>query len=270
VIAQRNAFCDRVNGVLAARGLQPIDCELLDQPENFQGKPVPPFPGDLGACGKIWKPEYVAVTGWLNYCPQWKARAVHWHEVVRWNLIHVGACSHSPIVLDLAGDGVNLTSLDNGVRFDLLGNGPVQCSWIQGDDAMLALDRDGNGRIDGARELFGNSTAGKSWSDGFAALAELDWNHDGRIDGKDPAFDELVLWRDTDHDGVSSPDELVTLRAAGIRALFLGPASVPDSRALDAHGNEIPLVSGFERMDGTKGLMVDAYLRFRPLGADRK
>ena len=131
--------------------------------------------------------------------------------------------------------------------------------------AVLALDRNGNGQIDGARELFGNSTNGRSYSDGFAALAELDSNHDGRLDGKDPAFAELVVWRDKNRDGQSSPDELSTLRSVGIRALYLGAASVPDGQALDAHGNEIPLVSGFERMDGTKGVMVDAYLRFRPI-----
>ena len=90
-------------------------------------------------------------------------------------MIHDGVCRSSPIVLDLDGDGVNLSSVDNGVSFDLMADGTkVKASWTDGKDAFLVLDRNSNGSVDGAGEMFGNTTNGRQFADGFAALSELD------------------------------------------------------------------------------------------------
>ncbi|MBA3240975.1 MAG: hypothetical protein H0T60_07080 [Acidobacteria bacterium] len=68
-------------------------------------------------------------------------------------------CQPSPIVIDVLGDGINLTSAADGVMFDITAKGrPKHFSWIRGDDAWLALDRNGNGMIDNGAELFGNYT----------------------------------------------------------------------------------------------------------------
>ena len=65
---------------------------------------------------------------------------------------------------------------------DLLGDGEkVRTAWTKGGDALLAIDWNNNGAIDGASELFGNATFGASHDDGFRALAELDANGDGKI-----------------------------------------------------------------------------------------
>ena len=62
-----------------------------------------------------------------------------------------------PLVLDLAGNGFTTRGLDDAVRFDLTGDGrPESISAPKGDDALLALDRNGNGRIDSGKELFGD------------------------------------------------------------------------------------------------------------------
>lgn len=75
--------------------------------------------------------------------------------------------------------------------------------WVSSKTPWVALDRDGSGCIESARELFA----------GFDALAELDGNGDGRIDARDPAFGELVLWADRDQDKRCTPNELTPLSA---------------------------------------------------------
>ena len=108
-----------------------------------------------------------------------------------------------PLTIDLNGDGIAV-SATRQVKFDLLGNGkPVSIAWPMGaDDAQLAFDRDGNGRIDGIAELFGGK------SGGFAALRKEDSNGDNMIDAADANFGKLALWFDANHDAITDDGEL--------------------------------------------------------------
>jgi hypothetical protein len=95
----------------------------------------------------------------------------------------------TPIVLSLRG-GYHMTSPAAGVRFDIDADGSAEeTAWTEpnGDVGFLAIDRNGNGRIDSGTELFGDSTTltnGARALNGFEALADLDSNHDARIDIK--------------------------------------------------------------------------------------
>lgn len=148
-------------------------------------------------------------------------------------------CVISPIIIDLTGVGIELTDVQHGVRFDLLPGGRRdQVSWTRPHttSAWLALDRNGNGKIDDGSELFGSVTD-QPQSDsrnGFAALAVFDDNHDGKITPQDGIFDQLVLWQDKNHNGRTDAGELIGLKAAGIAALDLGYRL---SRHTDAYGN---------------------------------
>lgn len=126
----------------------------------------------------------------------------------------------APIIIDLKGDGIDLIAPEaSPIRYDLDKDGFVdQVGWVGASDAILGFDRDGDGRIHGLSELsfLGETTDARSQA---AGLAAFDTNSNGVLDASDADFGRFLLWRDLDQDGVSSREELLSLKEAGLVSL---------------------------------------------------
>jgi hypothetical protein len=254
-------FCTQVNAALVAHQVPTkFDCSVLASGMEFADVDTA-YDGPISCGDDLIEPGQEAVVTVVQRCPGLEDLAQNWASAADYTLRSGGYCGQSPLLLDLAGDGLNLSTLEAGTSFDLLGSGhPVKCAWSKGDDAWLVLDLNGNGRVDGAAELFGNESFGRAHPDGFNALAELDSNRDGRIDAADASFPKLLVWTDADRDGHSSPGELTTLSKAGVVAIELQAVRA----SIWSSGSRIPLVSRFVRANGSTGIIGDAFLQYSP------
>jgi hypothetical protein len=142
----------------------------------------------------------------------------------------------------------------------------VITDWPTSTTPWLALDRNGNGRIDDGGELFGSATllpSGDPAGNGFVALRELDSNWDGRIDARDAMWDRLLVWSDVDSDRASAIEELQSVTLRELVAIDL--RYVVDRRC-DARGNcEVERASFVYRSGGRElqGSVVDVHLQIR-------
>lgn len=176
----------------------------------------------------------------------------------------------SPILVSWEGNRIELTAAENGVYFDLDGDGTLRrIAWTAPGSgaAFLVLDRNANGWIDDGTELFGNFTSQPpSFNpNGFLALAVFDdpahgGNGDGWITGEDDVFQHLQLWVDRNHDGVSQPEELQWLSDTDIVGISL---DYKETRRRDRHGNEFRYMSEIvldpQKEGGRRKLAVDVF-----------
>ena len=147
-----------------------------------------------------------------------------------------------PLVFDLDGNGVNLTSALDGVSFDLDNDGILdQTGWTDGIDGLLAIDHDGNGTIDNQSELFGESRDYAA----FADLASYDSNGDGEITADDDVWGDLTMWVDGNRDGISDAHEMLSMEDIGMTSISLD--SITDAPG-DIAGNEVTKKSTFTRI----------------------
>jgi ElaB/YqjD/DUF883 family membrane-anchored ribosome-binding protein len=155
-----------------------------------------------------------------------------------------------PLALDLNHDRqINTSSLeDSNAYFDMDNSGTSErTGWISDGDGLLAVDENGDGKIDNINELFGNSEV-----EGYTELKnKFDSNGDNVIDTKDERFNELQVWIDNG-DGISQTEELKTLSELNITSINLDNIDT----SINSNGNEIFKTSTFTQ-DGNEYLSGD-------------
>lgn len=182
-----------------------------------------------------------------------------------------GKCiwNYCPIIVNMDGKGYKLTGAADGVLFDLKGNGDVRrIGWTRLDaaEAFLALDRNGNGRIDDGTELFGSQTpvfGGRATApNGFEALRfAIPMTVGGDVlDARAPIWSQLLLWTDRNHNGISEPDELARLADAGIASISLAYQTIARK---DGFGNWYRQRADIQWSDGPSDKVYDVWLALR-------
>jgi hypothetical protein len=122
-----------------------------------------------------------------------------------------------PLVISL--DGLPPRLSDSRFSFDLDGDGTKeQVSFVSQGSGFLAFDRNMDGRINDGSELFGPASG-----DGFRDLGLHDQDMNGWIDEGDEVFSRLTVWTRDE----AGQDRLVSLKEAGIGAIFLGAEPTP-------------------------------------------
>ena len=116
-----------------------------------------------------------------------------------------------PLVINLDGNPASVS--DQKYYFDIDADGiEDDVSLPSAGSGMLALDNNGDGKINDGSELFG-PTSGNA----FAELAEYDLDGNGWIDEADAIFSVLKIWS-IEEDGT---ERLVSLKDSGVGAICL-------------------------------------------------
>jgi len=120
-----------------------------------------------------------------------------------------------PLVINLDTDAASLSNVT--FSFDLNCDGKAETlSGLDSSSGFLALDKNGDGKINDGSELFGAQSG-----DGFGDLAQYDQDGNGWIDENDDVFSKLSVWVQCG-DGES---KMLSLKDANVGAIFLGSQS---------------------------------------------
>lgn len=130
-----------------------------------------------------------------------------------------------PLVINVDSSVASVS--DQKFLFDLDSDGKEEnISYLNKGSGFLAIDKNNDGTINDGSELFGTKSG-----DGFADLKEYDKDQNGWIDENDEVFNNLKIWTKND-DGT---DRLISLKEAGVGALYLGHASTEFSLNNDSN-----------------------------------
>jgi len=232
---------------------------------NYKGGPDVPFSqqtaGIFIGIGKVWVEKLMEISRPFNETIGTTFKA---GNALFYTMTGTKAFPADPLVLDLNGDGLNLTAVSSAApMFDVFGTGfSVRTGWVQPSDGILAIDKNGNGNIDDVSELIGGESG-----NGFATLAQYDSNGDGVIDANDAVYSQLRVWQDANGNAVVDPGELKTLLDLGIASINVASTA---QNGMSAAGNSIEATGTFTWANGSTGAVGDVVLTTDPFHSQYK
>lgn len=117
-----------------------------------------------------------------------------------------------PLVINIDASTAKVS--DQKFYFDLDSDGKKDYMSFAGEGSgFLALDKNGDGKINDGSELFGTKSG-----DGFKDLAAYDSDGNGWIDEADDVFKDLRVWTKD----ASGNNKLLSLKDANVGAIYLG------------------------------------------------
>ncbi|CAI9399065.1 hypothetical protein ANOBCDAF_00194 [Pleomorphomonas sp. T1.2MG-36] len=164
-----------------------------------------------------------------------------------------------PVLLDLDGDGFDVTRLDqSSVYFDIGGDGyKHRTAWAGAGDGVLMVDADGDGVISNRKEVIFTDWDPTADSDIEALRQVFDTDKNGVLDASDADWSKFKVM-------VTRPDGTTvakTMAELGIRSIKL---TTDETRIALSDGSSIDGVTSYTKTDGSTGqaatatLMVDS------------
>jgi hypothetical protein len=127
------------------------------------------------------------------------------------------AVKKDPLVINLNGGPAQLG--EEKMSFDIDADGNTdRIATLGAGSGFLALDKNGDGKVNDGAELFGSLTG-----NGFSELAQYDLDGNNWIDEYDPVFNSLSVWENPgEGDG-----SLLSLKDSGVGAIYLANLATP-------------------------------------------
>ena len=137
---------------------------------------------------------------------------------------------HTPLAIELYGEELLTTSVEDGVSFDMDGDGMAeQTAWLKKGSGFLVWDKNGDGMVNDGTEMFGEATVmsdGKRAENGVEALKDLDSDNNNIINQYDELWGELRIWHDENGNGKTEEGELSLLSDWDIQSISLDFAEI--------------------------------------------
>nr|WP_320146555.1 hypothetical protein [uncultured Anaeromusa sp.] len=139
------------------------------------------------------------------------------------------ATLEDPLVIQYGKGSAAIGLTEEKYAFDLDADGQKDSmSFVKPGAGFLALDQNGDGKINDGSELFGAKSG-----DAFGDLAKFDADGNGWIDENDDVYGKLRIWAKDDQ----GKDQLLSLKDADVGAIYLG--SVATEFSIKDNHNEL-------------------------------
>ncbi len=170
----------------------------------------------------------------------------------------------APVVLDMNDDGATFDTIEEGIEFDIDGDGQSeQVAWADESDAVLVYDYNNDGQVTERGEVVFTDYVEGAETD-LEGLRAFDTDQDMMLSSGDEEFASFGVWQDADGNGVVGEGELQSLSEAGIESISL----VSDGQSYAAAGGDV-VVHGEATVnyaDGTTGTAADATFAYEETG----